>query len=134
MDLRLLPLQWIAPLMGIELITALVCTFATAVNPHRVRQDGVDDSDDSGDKHLTHLSQAFDCCLTERSDPNMCVYDGKEGVDNNDDNRNDNNDDGGDMHLAHLTQLENNVNIGACDKHLTNVVKNTPESLRSDVT
>ena len=38
------------------------------------------------------------------------------------------------MHLAHLIQVENNVNLGVCDKHLNHVVKNTPESLRSDVT
>eukprot|EP00957_Ditylum_brightwellii_P184132 14025506-Ditylum_brightwellii.AAC.1 len=58
--------------------------------------DGVDDSDDSGDKHLTHLSQAVDCHLTERNDPNMCVVDGKEGVDNNDNDSADNIGDGGD--------------------------------------
>eukprot|EP00957_Ditylum_brightwellii_P013302 1003587-Ditylum_brightwellii.AAC.1 len=47
--------------------------------------DGVDDIDDSANKHLTHLSQAINYCLTERSDSNECVNDGKEGVDNNDD-------------------------------------------------
>ena len=29
--------------------------------------DGVDNSDDSANKHITHLSQADDCHLTERS-------------------------------------------------------------------
>eukprot|EP00957_Ditylum_brightwellii_P004217 320480-Ditylum_brightwellii.AAC.1 len=29
--------------------------------------DGVDDCDDSANKHLTHLSQAADCCLMKRS-------------------------------------------------------------------
>eukprot|EP00957_Ditylum_brightwellii_P187072 14247445-Ditylum_brightwellii.AAC.1 len=70
--------------------------------------DGVDNSDDGADKHLTHLSQAVDCYLTERSDQNGCVNDGKEGVDNIDDNSVDNIDDGGDMHLTHLTQVEKN--------------------------
>eukprot|EP00957_Ditylum_brightwellii_P127594 9730538-Ditylum_brightwellii.AAC.1 len=69
-----------------------------------------------------------------RSDPKGCVNDGKEGVNNNDDDSVDNSDDGGDMHLVHLTQVENNVNLGICDKHLTHVVKNTPDSLRIDVT
>eukprot|EP00957_Ditylum_brightwellii_P162351 12362010-Ditylum_brightwellii.AAC.1 len=70
--------------------------------------DGVDNSDDGANKHLTHLSQAVDCCLTERSDPIGCANDGKEGVDNSDDNSDGNSDDGGDMHLTHLTQVENN--------------------------
>eukprot|EP00957_Ditylum_brightwellii_P080857 6150533-Ditylum_brightwellii.AAC.1 len=29
--------------------------------------DDVDNSDDGADMHLTHLSQAADCCLIERS-------------------------------------------------------------------
>eukprot|EP00957_Ditylum_brightwellii_P169383 12892148-Ditylum_brightwellii.AAC.1 len=90
----------------------------------------VDDSDDSGDNHLTHLSQVFDCCLTVRSNPNVCVDDGKEGVDDSDGNS----DDSGDNHLTHLIQVENNVNLGVCDKHLTHAVKNTPESFICDVT
>eukprot|EP00957_Ditylum_brightwellii_P086187 6558149-Ditylum_brightwellii.AAC.1 len=81
--------------------------------------DGVDDSDDGANKHLKHLLQVVGCCLTEKSDPNRCVTDGKEGVDNNDDDSVDDSDDGGDMHLAHLRQVENNVNLGVCDKHLT---------------
>eukprot|EP00957_Ditylum_brightwellii_P155421 11830611-Ditylum_brightwellii.AAC.1 len=32
--------------------------------------NSVDNSDDGADKHLTHLSQAVDCCLTERSKQN----------------------------------------------------------------
>eukprot|EP00957_Ditylum_brightwellii_P010182 769227-Ditylum_brightwellii.AAC.1 len=71
----------------------------------------VDNGDDSGHKHLKHLSQVVDYCLTERSDPNMCIDDGKEGVDNSVDNS----DDSGDKHLTHLTQVENNVNLGVCD-------------------
>eukprot|EP00957_Ditylum_brightwellii_P069336 5263765-Ditylum_brightwellii.AAC.1 len=55
--------------------------------------DGVDNSDDSADKHLSHLSQAVDCCLTEKSDSNRCVNDCKEGVDNNDDGSVDDSDD-----------------------------------------
>eukprot|EP00957_Ditylum_brightwellii_P056982 4318586-Ditylum_brightwellii.AAC.1 len=69
-------------------------------------KDGVDDSDAGADKHLKHLSQAVDCCLTENSDSNRCVNDGKEVVDNNGDDV-DNSDDGGDMHLALLAQVEN---------------------------
>ena len=34
---------------------------------------GVDDSDDGTDKHLTHLSQAADWCLIERSKQNKHV-------------------------------------------------------------
>eukprot|EP00957_Ditylum_brightwellii_P136784 10430038-Ditylum_brightwellii.AAC.1 len=37
----------------------------------------VDDSDDSGNKRLTHLSQAADCCLTERSKQNEHVVGNK---------------------------------------------------------
>eukprot|EP00957_Ditylum_brightwellii_P017267 1300947-Ditylum_brightwellii.AAC.1 len=96
--------------------------------------DGVGDSDDDANKYLTHLSQMVDCCLTERSDPNVCVDNGKEGVDNSDDDSVDNSDGGGDMHLTHLTQVENNANLGVCDKHLNHVVNNAPESLISDVT
>eukprot|EP00957_Ditylum_brightwellii_P119488 9116906-Ditylum_brightwellii.AAC.1 len=45
--------------------------------------DNVDDSDNSGDKHLTYLSQADDCHLTERS-----------------------NDDGANKDLTHLSQVD----------------------------
>eukprot|EP00957_Ditylum_brightwellii_P143237 10913236-Ditylum_brightwellii.AAC.2 len=78
-------------------------------------EDCVDNSDDGTNKHLTHLSQADDCCLTERSDPNRCVIDGKKGVDNSDYDSDDDSDDGGNMQLTHLTQVENNVNLGVCD-------------------
>eukprot|EP00957_Ditylum_brightwellii_P179976 13709235-Ditylum_brightwellii.AAC.1 len=70
----------------------------------------------------------------ERSNPNACVDDGKEDVDNSDDDSDDHGVDSGDKHLTHLTQVESNVNLGVCDKHLTHIVKNTPESLISDVT
>eukprot|EP00957_Ditylum_brightwellii_P092822 7067446-Ditylum_brightwellii.AAC.1 len=40
--------------------------------------DGVDSSDYSGDKHLTHLSQVVDCYLTERSKQSKCVVDDKD--------------------------------------------------------
>eukprot|EP00957_Ditylum_brightwellii_P013310 1004304-Ditylum_brightwellii.AAC.1 len=36
------------------------------------------DSDDGGDKYLTHLSQTVDCCLTERSKQNECVVGDKD--------------------------------------------------------
>ena len=70
--------------------------------------------------------------MTERNKQIKCVDDDKndvddDGVDNSDDNIDDNSDDGGDKHLTHLTQVENNVNLGVCDKHLTHVVKNTPK-------
>eukprot|EP00957_Ditylum_brightwellii_P020214 1524675-Ditylum_brightwellii.AAC.1 len=54
----------------------------------------VDDIDGSADKHLSHLSQAVDCCLTEKNDSNGCIDDGKESVDNNDDDIVDDSDDG----------------------------------------
>eukprot|EP00957_Ditylum_brightwellii_P047302 3593639-Ditylum_brightwellii.AAC.1 len=56
--------------------------------------DGVGDSDDGANKHLTHLLQVVDCCLTEKNDSNQCVNGGKEGDDNNDDDSVDNSDDG----------------------------------------
>eukprot|EP00957_Ditylum_brightwellii_P084388 6417519-Ditylum_brightwellii.AAC.1 len=60
------------------------------VHPHNcVRTDGTvlfhgaDDSDNGGDKHLTHLSPVADFHLTERSKQNMCVVGNKDnGVDN----------------------------------------------------
>eukprot|EP00957_Ditylum_brightwellii_P091884 6996070-Ditylum_brightwellii.AAC.1 len=54
--------------------------------------------------------------------------------DNNDDDSVGNGDDGSDMHLTYLTQVENNIDLGICDKYFTHVLKNTQESLRSDVT
>eukprot|EP00957_Ditylum_brightwellii_P052874 4009076-Ditylum_brightwellii.AAC.1 len=60
----------------------------------------------------------------------MYVDDGKEGVDNIDDDSVD----GCDKHFTHSTEVENNVNLGVCNKHLSHTVKNTPESLISDVT
>eukprot|EP00957_Ditylum_brightwellii_P120347 9183004-Ditylum_brightwellii.AAC.1 len=61
-------------------------------------RDGVDDSDDGVNKHLTHLSQVVDCCLMERSEQNRCFDDNNgDGVDNSDD--------GGDKHLTHLSQV-----------------------------
>ena len=46
----------------------------------------------------------------------------------------DDSDDSADKHLTHLTQVKNNGNLCVCDKNLTHVVKNTPTSLKSDVT
>eukprot|EP00957_Ditylum_brightwellii_P121992 9303734-Ditylum_brightwellii.AAC.1 len=54
--------------------------------------DGIDNSDDDGAvKHLSHLSQAADCCLMERSEQNKHVICNKaddvdNGVDNDVDN------------------------------------------------
>eukprot|EP00957_Ditylum_brightwellii_P199535 15210821-Ditylum_brightwellii.AAC.1 len=82
------------------------------VHPHnRVGTDGtvlfhgVNDSDDGGNKHLTHLSQAVDCHLTERSKWNKHVAGNKDnGVDNSVDDIVENSDDGADKHLTHLSQ------------------------------
>eukprot|EP00957_Ditylum_brightwellii_P177855 13546991-Ditylum_brightwellii.AAC.1 len=46
--------------------------------------DGIDNSYDGANKHLTHLSQAVDCCLMERSKQNKHVIGDKDDdVDNN---------------------------------------------------
>eukprot|EP00957_Ditylum_brightwellii_P192091 14622907-Ditylum_brightwellii.AAC.1 len=87
--------------------------------------NGVDDSDDDSDddsnygvtKHLTHLSQAVDCCLMERSKHNKHVVGKKDNgvddssgnsvgnsVDDNVDNSVDDSVDGADKHLAHISQ------------------------------
>eukprot|EP00957_Ditylum_brightwellii_P076641 5825984-Ditylum_brightwellii.AAC.1 len=59
----------------------------------------------------------------ERSEQIECVGGDKDnGVDNSDDSA--------DKHLTHLTHFKNNGNIGVRVRHLTHVVKNTPESLR----
>eukprot|EP00957_Ditylum_brightwellii_P009763 736190-Ditylum_brightwellii.AAC.1 len=67
------------------------------VHPHdHARTNGtvlfhsVDDSDDGADKHLTHLSPAVDCCLTERSEQNTHVVGNTDdGVDDSVDNSDD---------------------------------------------
>eukprot|EP00957_Ditylum_brightwellii_P042977 3255203-Ditylum_brightwellii.AAC.1 len=63
---------------------------------------GVDDSDDGGDKHLTHLSPVVDSCLKERREQNKCVDDNKDdGIDNSvDDSAG-----GGNKHLTHLSPV-----------------------------
>eukprot|EP00957_Ditylum_brightwellii_P107368 8193098-Ditylum_brightwellii.AAC.1 len=78
--------------------------------------DGVVDGADGADKHLTHLSQATDCCLTERSKQNehvVCNEDNDvdngddDGVDDGDDDSDDGDGggaDGADKHLTHLSQ------------------------------
>eukprot|EP00957_Ditylum_brightwellii_P001154 90786-Ditylum_brightwellii.AAC.1 len=49
--------------------------------------DGVDYGADGANKHLAHLSQAADCCLTERSNQNEHVVCNKDNdVDNGVDN------------------------------------------------
>eukprot|EP00957_Ditylum_brightwellii_P008428 638495-Ditylum_brightwellii.AAC.1 len=79
--------------------------------PNHVRTDGtvlfhgVEDCDDSADKHLTHISQEVDCHLKERSKQNEHVVDNKDnGVDNSADDGVDNSDDGANKHLIHLSQ------------------------------
>eukprot|EP00957_Ditylum_brightwellii_P179733 13691551-Ditylum_brightwellii.AAC.1 len=75
-------------------------------------EDSVGDSDVGADKHLTHLSQATDCCLMERSKQNKhAVYDkdndvddGVEDGDNDSVEDGDNGDDGADKHLTYLSQ------------------------------
>eukprot|EP00957_Ditylum_brightwellii_P105390 8034377-Ditylum_brightwellii.AAC.1 len=61
---------------------------------------GVDNSSDSGDKHITHLSQAVDCYLKKRSKQNIHVDGNK---DNGVDNSVDNSVDSGDKHITHLS-------------------------------
>eukprot|EP00957_Ditylum_brightwellii_P033292 2522405-Ditylum_brightwellii.AAC.1 len=82
------------------------------VHPHnRVRTDGtslfhgVDDSDDSTNKDLTHLLQVVDCHLTERSKQNEHIIGNKDdgvddGVGNGVDNSVDDSDDSADKHLT----------------------------------
>eukprot|EP00957_Ditylum_brightwellii_P185697 14138532-Ditylum_brightwellii.AAC.1 len=93
-------------------------------------EDSVEDSDDGGDKHLTHLTKSDDCCLMEKSKQNMCADDDNGyGVDDSDnvrskqktcvvgnksngiDNSVDDSDDGANKHLTHLSQVD--------DCHLT---------------
>eukprot|EP00957_Ditylum_brightwellii_P131693 10044447-Ditylum_brightwellii.AAC.1 len=81
---------------------------------------GADDSDDGADKHLTHLSQAIDCHLTERSKQNEHVVGNKDngvddGVDDGVNNNVDNSDDGANKHLTYLSQV--------VDCHLTEISK-----------
>eukprot|EP00957_Ditylum_brightwellii_P002660 204809-Ditylum_brightwellii.AAC.1 len=52
-------------------------------------------------------------------DVDNCVDDGAEGAD---------------KHLTHLTQVKNNGNCDVSDINFTRVVKNTPTSLKNDVT
>eukprot|EP00957_Ditylum_brightwellii_P081940 6231333-Ditylum_brightwellii.AAC.1 len=67
----------------------------------------------------------------ERSKQNEHVVCNKDNdVDDGDDDSNDS----ADKHLTHLTQVKNNGNHDVCDITLTHVVKNTPTSLKSDVT
>eukprot|EP00957_Ditylum_brightwellii_P194527 14817135-Ditylum_brightwellii.AAC.1 len=61
------------------------------------KDSGVEDSVDGGDKQLTHLSPAVDCCLKARSKQNACV-------DGNNGNCVDNSVDGGDKQLNHFTK------------------------------
>eukprot|EP00957_Ditylum_brightwellii_P209078 15360204-Ditylum_brightwellii.AAC.1 len=75
-----------------------------------------DDCHDGADKHLVHLSQASDCCLTERSKQSMDIVCNKEAdvndtidnvdrdsVDNGDDDCVDDSDYGADRHLQNLS-------------------------------
>eukprot|EP00957_Ditylum_brightwellii_P094620 7206150-Ditylum_brightwellii.AAC.1 len=74
--------------------------------------DGVNDGVDGANMHLISLSQAADCCLTERSKQNKHVVcnednnvddDSDYSVDNGDDGVDDC-DDNGDKYLTHLSQ------------------------------
>eukprot|EP00957_Ditylum_brightwellii_P175124 13333484-Ditylum_brightwellii.AAC.1 len=64
----------------------------------------IDDSVTGSDKHLTHLSQADDCHLIERSKQFECV-DGEtnNGVNDCVDNSGDHSDDSGNKQFGHLT-------------------------------
>eukprot|EP00957_Ditylum_brightwellii_P061949 4701414-Ditylum_brightwellii.AAC.1 len=67
----------------------------------------------------------------ERSEQNKHLVCNKDnGVDNGDDDS----DDSANEHLTHLTQVKNNGNCGVCDMNFTRIVKNTPTSLKNDVT
>eukprot|EP00957_Ditylum_brightwellii_P177843 13546441-Ditylum_brightwellii.AAC.1 len=75
--------------------------------------DDVEEGAEGADKHIAHLSQAADCCMTERSKQNKhLVCDVDDHVDNGDNNSVDDGDDdgvedgaeGADKHLAHLSQ------------------------------
>eukprot|EP00957_Ditylum_brightwellii_P164856 12551257-Ditylum_brightwellii.AAC.1 len=66
---------------------------------------GVDDSDDSIDKHLTYLSQVVDCHSMEKSKQNKRDVGNKDnGVDNSVGGSVDNSDDSANKHLTHLLQ------------------------------
>eukprot|EP00957_Ditylum_brightwellii_P045470 3446774-Ditylum_brightwellii.AAC.1 len=67
----------------------------------------------------------------ERSEQNKHLICDK---DNDVDNGDDDSDDGVDKHRAHLTQVKNNSNCDVSDINFTYVVKNTPTSLKNDVT
>eukprot|EP00957_Ditylum_brightwellii_P145120 11053406-Ditylum_brightwellii.AAC.1 len=93
--------------------------------------DGVDNGADGADKHLTYLSQVADCCLANRNQQNKhLVCNEDDDVDNGDDYG----DDGADKHLTYLTQVKNNGNHDVSEINFTRIVKNTPTSLKNDVT
>eukprot|EP00957_Ditylum_brightwellii_P148297 11290893-Ditylum_brightwellii.AAC.1 len=63
--------------------------------------NSVENSDDSANNHLTHLSQGVDCCLTERRTQNKhIVGDEDNGVDNSVENG----DDSANKHLTYFSQ------------------------------
>eukprot|EP00957_Ditylum_brightwellii_P048828 3704528-Ditylum_brightwellii.AAC.1 len=79
--------------------------------------DCVDDGDKGANKHLAQLSQAADCCMTERgkqikhvvdnedNDVDVGVHNGdNDGVENSDDDGVNNGADSANKHLAHLSQ------------------------------
>eukprot|EP00957_Ditylum_brightwellii_P073986 5622675-Ditylum_brightwellii.AAC.1 len=96
--------------------------------------DGVDNGAKGADKHLTHLSQAADCCRTERSKGNKhLVCNEDDDVDDVDDVSVDNSDDdgvddgvddgteGADKYLKHLSQAADccRTERSKQNKHLT---------------
>eukprot|EP00957_Ditylum_brightwellii_P013820 1041742-Ditylum_brightwellii.AAC.1 len=95
--------------------------------------NGVDNGAEGADKHFVHLSQAADCCKTERSKQNkhlVCNEDDgdddgdddgvDDSVDDGVDNGVDDDAEGADKHLVHLSQAADccktgRSNVDDCD-------------------
>eukprot|EP00957_Ditylum_brightwellii_P170504 12978382-Ditylum_brightwellii.AAC.1 len=95
--------------------------------------NGVDNSAECANKHLTHLSQVADCCRTSRNEHNKHLvcnknYDVDNGADNGDNDSVGNGDndcvddgaEGADKHLEHLSQAADccRTNRNKQNKHL----------------
>eukprot|EP00957_Ditylum_brightwellii_P161906 12326577-Ditylum_brightwellii.AAC.1 len=87
-----------------------VCSLNATIS-RNVLFGSADSTDAKEDDECTN--GCFDRCVNDCFDGCVvCVDDAKEdGVNNSVD--------GGNKHLKHLTQVENNENLGGCDKHLT---------------
>eukprot|EP00957_Ditylum_brightwellii_P002564 196782-Ditylum_brightwellii.AAC.1 len=117
---------------------------------------GVNGVVDGGERHVTHLTQEVDCCLTTRKKqhtsgecqdhevPNVMksrsvLYVSAKLNDRKEDNETmllndiDNSVDGGDNHLTHLSTFGSNDGVDGYET-FTHIAKNNSESLRSDIT